>query len=239
MVTLFSITSLFVLMAFSVSSAQEKISYKSDAIQLAARLTVGEPTAEISEHLIYSIEDALTAISQSSFVAAQAVSYKYNIHAATTTNISNVRIIVGKETDWGKDYTETPIHKLLPTYELAIQKVEETDAYVVLDVSTHKPMNMKFIASELSVIEEIWMVELPTIPQLGNDIFLRPIAEGYIITYAYKTGGSNGDNIETHYWEFGVTPSGEVSFIGEHGADLSNATTATENNFYSLLNGGR
>lgn len=235
MALLFSIISLFVLMAFSVSA--QEVSYKSDAIQLAARLTAGSPTAEISEHLIYSIEDALVSISQSSFVAAQAVAYKYHIHTANSTNTQNVRIIIGKETNWGEDFSNSPVHKLFPSYQFNIKAIEETDTYLVLDISANQPMNMKFIASELSVLDEIWMVELPSTPYWGNDIHLRQVEEGYIITFSYKTGSKDADNIETHYWDFGVSHSGEVSFIGEHGADLSTATTSTENNFYTLLNG--
>jgi len=233
MIKLFSISTLFVLFAVSVSQAQNS-AYYNDAVQLAARLVAEEPTGEISEHLIYSIEDALNSVAQSSSVAANAVAHKYSIHTSPTANTSNVRIIVGKDAEWIENLTQTPIHKIVPTFELKIALIEETDSYVVLDVSSERAINMKFIGNEISVIEEIWMVELPSIAKEGNDIKLRQVEEGFIITYCFKAGNCETGCEEKHYWEFGVKPNGEVTFIGEHGTDLAKSE-ADEQSFFTLL----
>ena len=232
MTRLFSITTLFVFI-ISVTQAQDS-EYYQDAVQLAARLVADQPEGEISEHLIYSIEDALNAIAESPFAAANAVSNKYNIHTQASANTSNVRIIVGKDVAWATDFSQAPIQKLLPNYELTLSQVEETDSYFVLDVASTRALNMKFIANEISVIDDIWMVELPSEAKDGNDIKLRKVEEGFIITYSFKSGNCNTGCEETHYWEFGVKLNGDVEFIGEHGSDLADSSQ-DEEHFFTLL----
>lgn len=233
MVKLFSVTALLVTLALSVSKAQSTSLYD-DAVQLAARLVVNEPSGNIPEHLIYSIEDALVAVAENHSVAAQAVSHKYNIHTSPTTNTSHLRIIVGKEAKWLGNLTQSPIQTMLPGYTFDIQEIETTDAYTVLRLQSPAALNMKFIANELSIIDDIWMVELPSSAKDGNDIKLRKVEEGFIITYSYKTGNCETGCEETHYWEFGVSPNGDVSFIGEHGSDLA-SSTKDEEYFFTLL----
>lgn len=219
--------------AWSICQAQDS-QYYNDAVQLAARLVVNDLSADIPEHLVYSIEDALVAVSENPSVAAQAVSLKYDIHTSPIANTSNVRIIVGKETKWLKDLSKSPVHKMLPAHTFNVKMVEETDSYIVLNVASETALNMKFVANELSILDDIWMVELPSNHMDGNDIKLRKINEGFIITYSYKTGNCSTGCEETHYWEFGVEPDGSITFIGEHGSDLANSKT-DEDYFFTLL----
>lgn len=230
MLKLFSVCILLYLPSFIQAQQSE---YYKDAVQLSARLVEKEFTYEISEHLIFSIEDALLAIEHSSFVAANVVCHKYNIHASKTTNTSNLRIIVGKEAQWSDDLTQTPIHKIFPF--LTVKQVEETDAYFVYDISSKDAINIKFIANELSVIDDIWMVEIPSIAKKGNDIHLSQNESGdFTITYSLKMGNCEVGCNDRHYWKFVVTQGGDVSFKGEHGADLSNSAKE-EKDFFSLL----
>ncbi len=232
MLKLFSVTLLFLLIQVPFSKAQDS-EYFQDAIQLSARLIVDESSSEIPEHLIYSIEDALIAISHSTFVASNVVCHKYSIHTTKSTNTKNLKIIVGKEANWSTDLTKTPVHSLFPS--LKVKETEETDAYFVYEISSDKAINMKFIASELSVINDIWMVELPSIAKPGNDIKLQKKEEGgFLITYSLLTGNCELGCNERHYWKFEVSAGGEVSFLGEHGTDLTNPEKA-EKDFFSLL----
>jgi hypothetical protein len=232
MLKLFSVTLLFLIILMPLTEAQDS-EYYQDAVQLSARLIVNETISEIPEHLIYSIEDALLAVSHSSFVSSNVVCHKYSIHTTKSTNTKNLKIIVGKEANWSTDLTKTPVHLIFPS--LKVKETEETDAYFVYEISSEKEINMKFIASELSVINDIWMVELPSVSKTGNDIKLQKDEEGgFIITYSLKTGNCELGCNERHYWKFKVSASGEVSFHGEHGTDLTNSAKA-EKDFFSLL----
>ncbi|MBL4649518.1 MAG: hypothetical protein JKY03_07280 [Aureispira sp.] len=218
------------------SSNAQGDSYSNDAVQLAARLVVNQATGEISEHLIYSIEDALIAVAQSPYVSANAVAHRYQIHTSPTVNVKNARIILGKEATWSQDISENPIQKILPNYKFTLEVIETTDTYVVLNFASEKTLNMKFIANEISYLNNVWMVELPTIILNKDDIQLKEIEGGYLLTYVYHTGSSEGDYGETHYWNFEVKHNGNVKFLGEHGADLAVNSQDTEKSFFTLLN---
>ena len=211
-------------------------SYNDDAVQLAARLVANQSTGEISEHLIYSIEDALVAVAQSPFVAANAVTHRYHIHTSPTANVRNARIILGKEAAWSQNISENPIKKILPNYEFTLEVTETTDTYVVLSIYSEKTVNMKFIANEISYLENVWMVELPTASLNKDDIRLKEIEGGYILTYVYHTGNCEGTYGETHYWSFEVEHNGNVKSLGEHGVDLAVNSQETEKSFFTLLN---
>lgn len=232
MLKLFSVTILLSMMQSYLIQAQDSEYYK-DAVQLSARLVEKEFSYEIPEHLIYSIEDALTAVSHCSFLAANTVCHQYDIHSSPTTNTYNLRIIVGKDAAWSEDLSKTPIHKIFPF--LMVKQHEETDAYFVYDISSENPINMKFIANELSVIDDIWMVELPSVSKTGNDIKLNRDEAGFFtILYSLKMGSCEVGCNDRHYWKFKVSPGGDVEFLGEHGADLSNSEKE-EKDFFSLL----
>jgi hypothetical protein len=220
---------------FSNVQAQDD-SYSNDAVQLAARLVANQATGEISEHLIYSIEDALVAVAQSPYVSANAVTHRYQIHTSPTVNVRNARIILGKEAAWSQDISENPIQKILPNYEFTLEVIETTDTYVVLNFASEKTLNMKFIANEISYLNNVWMVELPTVILNKDDIQLKEIEGGYLLTYVYHTGSSESGSGETHYWNFEVEHNGNVKFLGEHGVDLAVNSQDTEKSFFTLLN---
>jgi hypothetical protein len=231
---LFMLILLSFILFLSNIQAQEN-SYSNDAIQLAARLVVNESIGEISEHLIYSIEDALIAVAESPYVAANAVAHRYNIHTSSIANITNARIILGKDAEWSDDLSDNPIQKILPNYKFTLDIVETTEAYVILNFSSEKAINMKFIANEISYLENIWMVELPTTSLNKDDIRIKEIEEGYLLTYVYHTGSCEGTCGETHYWNFEVKHNGDVAFLGEHGVDLAVNSQDTEESFFTLL----
>ena len=220
---------------FSAKVQAQYDSYSKDAVQLAARLVMNQPTGEISEHLIYSIEDALVAVAQSPYVAANAVAHRYDVHTSPTANVKNARIILGKEATWSENMSENPIQKIFPNYEFTLELIETTDTYVVLNFSSEKTINMKFIANEISYLENVWMVELPTKALNKDDIRLKEIEGSYLLTYVYHTGSCEGACGETHYWNFQVEHNGNVKFLGEHGVDLAVNSQDTEKSFFSLL----
>jgi hypothetical protein len=232
MLKLFSVTMLICITQVLFIQAQNSEYYK-DAVQLSARLVEKNFSYEIPEHLIYSIEDALIAVSHSSFLAANVVCHKYDIHSSPTTNIHNLRLIVGKEAAWSNDLSNTPVHQIFSF--LTVKELEETDAYYVYDISSAKAINMKFIANELSVIDDIWMVEMPSLSKTSNNIKVAQNENGsFTIVYSLKMGSCELACNDRHYWKFEVSPGGNVQFVGEHGADLSNPEKE-EKDFFSLL----
>lgn len=214
--------------------AQDK-TYHDDAVQLAARLSQDQPERLLSEHLIYSLEDALVAVSESHFVAAHAISERFNIHALATASTTRLRIIVDQSADWLQHLEQTPIHQVILSEKFSLTLVEATEQYSILELFSEEDMNMKFIASELSVLNQIWMVEMPSIVRGFGDIKVKESAEGFHLTYQYNPKACSGDCAEAHYWTFEVSLDGLVNFVGEHGSDLADNSEDDEDYFFSLL----
>lgn len=213
-------TIFFLLFYISVGYAQESLFYK-DAVQLAARLVQEQPSEQIPQELIHGIEDALATLSESNSSAANAVIYKYNIHPLASTNTSNIRLVVDKGATWVNDLEKTPIHEVFSDQEIfSIKEGNSTDDFIVLDLHANSPLNMKHVANEVSVVNDIWMVEIPVEKKDGSDIQIKKIPNGFLFTFAYKFTNCEIGCEEAHYWEFNVTNGEEIEFIGEYGADL-------------------
>jgi len=221
MFKLVSTSLLIILLSTSWVEGQKSIFYK-DAVQLAARLVEDNPSGEIPSQMIQSIESALMAVAESPSPAANAVMHQYNIHPLPKANTHNAVIIVDKKADWLKDLSKTPIHQAVPNIkELKLTQKEATDAYVIIDISCDRPVNMKFVANEISVVNDIWMVEVPTIKSDGSDVLIRKVGNDLLLTFAYKFKQCATGCEEAHYWEFNVSKNGTVEFLNEYGADLS------------------
>ncbi len=219
----------------SVHCFAQKSYFYQDAVQLAARLVENDNTHEIPQDLIKKIEEALESISNSPSPAANAVMHQYNIRTLNTTNTANAMIIVDKSAEWIKDLSTTPIHDFLPqNANVALKQKEATDDYIMLEMTSELPINMKFIANEISVVNDIWMVEVPITREIGSDIDIRPAADGYLLTFSYRFTRCETGCEDAHYWEFGVDANGEVEFLNEYGSDLS--ALFPEDDIFTIIN---
>lgn len=218
MIKIFTIITLLV--GSFVGYSQESPFYK-DAVQLAARIVEESSTEIIPQDLIHSVEDALAALAENNSSATNAVIYKYSIHALESTNTSNIRLVVDKGAKWVNDLTKTPIHQAFPNSKaFDIVEGESTADFTVLELTGKKPLNMKYLANEVSVVNDVWMVEIPVEKKDGNDIQIKKIPNGYLFTFAYKFKNCDIGCEEAHYWEFSVVNGEMVEFVSEYGSDL-------------------
>lgn len=207
-----------VLCLVSLGRAQQGVYYK-DAVQLAARLSSEEKIAEISEHLIYTIEDALLSVAKSSHRKAQVVAQHYNIHAATLSSTQQLHLIVDNKAPWLHHLKEeNPISTYLQQPTIQLQILEKEEEYTLIELYSEQALNMKFLANELSILEHVWLVEIPSEQRGGKDIQLLATKEGYHLIYSCPV---QAHSQLLHYWEFLVSSTGEVTFLGEYGAALT------------------
>lgn len=222
---LFSLSFLFL---HNSSSAQTGV-YHNDAVQLAARIVSNSNIdAEIPQHLIHSIEDALVAVAEYNSKETYLIGQTYTIHTFERVNTSTVHMMVDANANWlnklldGKSKIGNALlANLLDRYELDIKVLEELDDIKMLEITSSQPMNMKFIAHELSMIDDVFMTEVPLPTGDGNDIDIKKIEGGWMIAYHLKYNNCESLCKYDHYWHFGVAETGEVSFLGEYGSDLT------------------
>lgn len=212
----------------NVSSAQTTL-YYNDAVELAARVVNSSNIdAEIPKHLIHSIEDALVAVAEDHSQEAYLISQTHAIHTFKHINTSSVNIMVDANANWldkllaGKSKIgNLPLSNLLERYKLKVQVLEELDGITMLEITSSQPMNMKFIANELSMVDDVFMTEVPLPTGDGSDIDIKKIEGGWMIAYHLKYKNCESLCKYDHYWHFGVTETGVVSFLGEYGSDLT------------------
>ena len=198
------------LYSFCLSQAQFD-DFSEDALQLAARIVENNQSHVIPTKLIYQL--------------ANAVVHQYDIHPMNLANTENVFVIVDKNSLWIENLSNTPIHNLVPEpSKLSLKVKEETNDYSMLELSYNDPINMKFVANEVSVLDDVWMVEVPIQSMDASDIQVRKISNGFIFTYIYKFKGCETGCEEAHYWEFSVSDNGMVEFINEYGSDITPET---------------
>lgn len=206
--------------------AQQGI-YYNDAVQLAARLSSEEAFPELSQHLIYTIEDALLSVAQSPYKAATAVAQHYAIHAATRSSTHRLHLVVDNAASWLYPLQyNNPVQLSLHRQDIALSVLERQEEYTILELKSEQALNMKFLANGLSILEEVWLVEIPSQSSIASDIQLQVTKEGYQLLYSCPT-----ERQELHYWEFLVSPTGQVTFVGEYGAALALQLSAEEQRF--------
>lgn len=204
---------------FGATLHAQQRGYYQDAVQLAARMSAKESVSELSEHLIYTIEDALRSVAESPYSAAKAVVQQYKIHTATSSSTQHLHLIVDNQATWLNNLQENnPITTYLnqQVIELRIVKIEEQ--YTLVELYSPQALNMQFLANELSILDDVWLVEIPSEHSRVNDIQLQPTEQGYRLVYSCQT---NPNDYQWHYWEFLVSKTGTVVFVGEYGAALS------------------
>jgi hypothetical protein len=192
--------------------------YHKDALQLAARLSEQEAVSELSEHLIHTLEEALTAVSESSYYASEIVAQYYDIHAAASSSTQRLRLVVDNSASWLKNVKgDNPIQQFLSRSGIQLCISEQAQKYTTVELFSGRALNMKFLAAQLSLLEHIWLVEIPSEQNAEQDIQVQALEEGYRFIFSRQAQGRDS---ALHYWEFKVYASGEVVFLGEYGATL-------------------
>lgn len=221
-------------LAVAVQIRAQSLSYREDAEQLAARLVErNEMIEELPTALIDSLEHILVAIASSNHPKAEVIAQKFNIHCRATADVHSFRFVTDNDYDWVKNFKKNPkqtpsvfvgLFDAFPTLSLSLIAADEN--YTTFIFHSETPMNMSFFAREVSMIAGVDMVMLGGNDQANTqdtDIQMRRISGGWQVYYYFRNGSSHD---EQYYWQFGVTDSGEVRFLGEYGAAIPPNYTA-------------
>lgn len=207
---------LIILLGKSLCAQQEE--YYNDAVQLAARLSSEEQVSEIPKHLIYTIEDVLVLVADSPYQEAKLVQ-QYHIHAAARSSIQKLHLVIDNQAPWLDDLEgDNPITTYLHQQVIQLRILEQTEQYTLVELHSEQALNMRYLANELSILEYVWLVEIPSVQQVTKDIQLLAAEGGYRLIYSCSV---SLEEQELHYWEFFVSATQAVTFVGEYGAALT------------------
>lgn len=212
--------------AQSITKADQS-KYYDDAVQLAARLTSGSNSAEIPQHLIFTIEDMLVKIANHDSKKSSVVTGQYDIHTFQFVNTHEVHVYAESAIKWVKEIEEgkeklsnKPLQRVLERYNLKVETLSGANALSTVVFSSENPINIRFIASELSMIDGVMLTEIPAPEGDGNDIQVKQVQGGWVFTYYHKYNNCESGCTNKYYWQFGVSEAGEVNFLGEYGTQL-------------------
>lgn len=201
------------------------VGYYNDAIQLAARVAADmNESADISANMTAELTVALEAIANSSSEAAELVNKKLHIHAFQYANTSSLQIYVDANAQWVQTLTkdknsieQTPLRDFALMHDLRLTEITNIDGIFMLSMQSNKPKNMKFIANEVSFVDDVIMVELPAQIGDGHDIKAKRINGGWMISYIYKYQDCISGCRKQCEWQFGVSNDSSVVFMGLYG----------------------
>jgi len=207
------------------TTAQGSSDYSKDAIQLAARAAAGlGESSEISGNLVAELSLALEAMAQSTHPDAMLVTQKLNIHCFAFASVNALELYVDATAKWAaelqaekNDIAQTPLRRFAALYDLKIVKSKRTSNILVLSIESSRIQNMKFIGNELSLADDVMMVELPAQTGIGNDVKAKRVNGGWMLTYILSYEDCKTGCYKQCEWQFGVTADGQVSFVAVYG----------------------
>lgn len=198
--------------------------YRADATQLAGRLaaTMGE-SATISSRQIDAYEKALVSVSLSDLPQAKTVINAYQIHAFQRVNLTEINVYADPKTPWilelekGEKISNVLIAGIITDYQLSGVLLSKDEGLASVRFTTQNPMNVRFIAQQLSMSEDIFLSEVPTSAEDGNDIQIKEVKGGWMVTYSLRFNNCHIGCQNEHSWQFGVKENGDVCFVTEYG----------------------
>lgn len=199
--------------------------YRDDAVQLAARLVQhNHQSEEVPTALIDSIDNILWKVALSDHPKAKIITQQYDIHTFKNVNTHEFYFFVDSTVAWANHlaYTQrlehSPLNEVIHAYNhIGVSLLEYSSGLYKFKLQAAEPMNMEYFAQQISQLPDILMVEVPAPSGDGNDIQLRRIGTGWIVSYYYKYGNCAYSCDYQYNWHFGVSDAGEVKFMGEYG----------------------
>lgn len=210
----------------SVGNAQtEPTTYYADAVQLAARAAQDlNESAQISLDMVAELTIALEAIANSGLVTAELVTKELNIHAFTYANTNSVQVYADVNAPWVQkllddknNLDKSPLKTFVQFHDLTLSHIKNLDGIMMLTLQSKAPKNMKYIANDISFLDDVIMVELPAKNGDGHDIKAKRISGGWIISYIYKYEDCLSGCKKQCEWQFGVDYNNHVQFLGLYG----------------------
>jgi hypothetical protein len=199
---------------------------KNTAIQLVARMSEKEDGLELSSTFVNSLSNALEAMLTASNPKAQEAIHTYGVKEAQPLVSTNKLTVYLSRENLSTRYCEDlknaacSLFPILEQYSLKIEGMKSSESILELSLESDRPLNMNYLAHELSQHEDILMVEIPKNVLQGNDIQARRRPNGWILSYTLKTQSCGLACQQSHIWEFEVTDDGNINFITEYGDSL-------------------
>lgn len=218
----------FFLASLTGTQAQEtQPTLHDDALQLAGRLAsmLGEsptiPTAQVQ-----AMEQALWAVAHSDLPQAKLVCEEYQIHTFPKSNLFDIQFYVESGVQWaqelanGKASENAVLAKIMAEHQLQAELLSDENGLMAFRLHAENAVNARYIANQLSMVDPVLLTEVPIVEGDGNDISIKNVQGGWLITYSLRFNNCSIVCKNEHSWQFGVTTGGEVVFVGEYGDSL-------------------
>lgn len=209
--------------------------YKRDATRLFLRNMITRKhrperaDVNLDQKNVSPIFDVLLAIHQSSLPQATLVTQTHKIHTFPRPQVNQVIALYTRNAEWAKPLrmgerttNHEELNTLLKKYQLRIVKStgwnEQQDALVI---KSREPLNMFALASQISALDGIHLVDLAVPSGDGNDIAITKIGKDiWEVNYFIKFGACINECTKQHVWTFHVDKNRNVDFVSEGGDPL-------------------
>lgn len=193
------------------------------ALQLAAR-RVEHSQADIPLGIAHEIQKALDAFMASTDSKVLEVK-SHNIEIYEQVNLKNLNLWLAEDSPLAKLYSQdlqasTSLSAYLEPYALEVSGVEFREGTSILQVEARSPINMRYLANELSMQLEVDLIEVPMPKHKTSDISIRMLNGNDWVLYYHLFVEGDGLEKGYHVWEFSYSQSEGLHFVAEYGPQL-------------------
>lgn len=202
-----SITTTLLLFVFSITSIAQSPVTTHNVEALAAQVTKDHQSFTVSKHVIQDVSEALEGViitdrflSVSDELGEFVVSNQKSIHTLYVHAFQN---------KWTNH--DNPLHDMIGgEFEYTFSKVKTSEGMDVFKLESKEPFNVNFISRKISMLDDVFLVDIPSLKKLDTNILVNKLEDGYTFTFV-KNNGSN----DLH-WKFYISDDGFVMFINKY-----------------------
>lgn len=208
---------------------------------LATQDSLHKQPVEIPVDLLHEIYNALGAIHGSSNAGRDSAIVKYRIHAFPSPNTRFISVYVDTTYAWTTGWRNgrratgiAEIDSMLRQHDLELISFSRYFGLQMFGANfrSTRPLNIAGLRPRFEAVEGVQFTGGGYCCD-SNDMHATRSADGtWNISFELAWGDCPAGCTESHYWDFSVTPSGSVSYLGWHGdpipAELLNITGAAD-----------
>ena len=95
-------------------------------------------------------------------------------------------------------------------FEYEFSKVKSSNGMDVFKMESKVPFNVNYISRKISILNDVFLVDIPEIKKLDSNIVVSKLEDGYTFTFIKNNGSNN------LHWKFYISTDGFVMFINKY-----------------------
>ena len=205
--TMKMITTTLLILSFSAITFAQSPVTPHNIEALAAQVTKDQQSYLVSKHVIQDVSEALEGVT----ITDKFLSVSEELGEVVVANNKSMHTLYvhAFQNKWTNH--DNPLHDMIGgEFEYTFSKVKTSEGMDVFKLESKEPFNVNFISRKISMLDDVFLVDIPSLKKLDTNIIVNKLEDGYTFTFV-KNNGSN----DLH-WKFYISDDGFVMFINKY-----------------------